>query len=184
MIKDVLTWLATNADGSQEVNWSVAITSLSSMIISKAGGVTSKTAKMSELAAYIEKRAWHSCISGVYLAQKFSRDGASNHAEMCILAAADALKEEIELMGCASDNCEACAVMLEHAEVPSMNGRGGEQSGWSHPRERLVLGKQRGASWAEQMAELKEVNGKGLSNVKLEYAGSATSDPQGRYEEI
>ncbi|KNE82460.1 MULTISPECIES: hypothetical protein [Streptomyces] len=185
IIDFVLYWLRKNARSGQEVNWTVAITEEHTMIISKVGGVTSQTRGMALLCQSIKEQPWRASLKGVYLAKTFTADGVSNHAEMCILAAADSLGQRVEHMKCASDNCEACAHMLQYAKVNTMNGAGGAAMGWIHPRGCMALGTTLNDYWNEQIKELDRFNEAGEpGDFKHTFTQHQGSEPQGGYEDL
>ncbi|MFJ1791624.1 hypothetical protein [Kitasatospora griseola] len=189
MIRFALDWIKENIRSSQEVNWTVAVTATPAMIISKVGGVTSKTQGMNSLGQAIENEGWYSTLrGGVYLAQVFTVDANSNHAEMCILAATDSLKQKVADMECASPNCEACAHMLRFAGVKTPKPPTEKaQSGWLHPRAPLALGTQINLDWEDQIKELDSFNKateKEKENFKYVYTKHLTSKPQGKWEKI
>lgn len=191
ILNDVINWIVQQQfyRNNQQTNYTVGITAGSKLIISKVGGVTSRTAAMGTLATEIKSRRWWPQIKGVYLASTFGGDGGSNHGEMCVLAAADALGDRLVDMRCTGDNCQACAIMLRHAGVHSMNNTAiGAQSGWIHPTGRMALGSQiDNHTWDEQLAELQAFNRLAPSaraGFAYKYTRQTGYDPQGGYEPI
>ncbi|MCQ4200362.1 hypothetical protein M4J06_003915 [Streptomyces coelicoflavus] len=187
MIRDVLDWIKGRVVSGQEVNWTVGITEGDAMIIGRVNGVTSETRGMTDLARAIAAEPWCTGLrGGVHLAKSFSKVSVSNHAEMCVLAAADSLRQRVAAMGCASPNCEACAHMLAFAGVKSINGSvTGGQQGWVHPRGRMALGTQLNPSWREQIAELDRFNAAGApANFVHRYTLGLNADPEGATEKI
>jgi hypothetical protein len=189
MINHVLNWIFqqpfyTNAN--QQPNYTVGITENRAMIISKAGGVTSRTNGMNALADEVKNQHWWPDLEGVYFAQPFDPEG-SNHGEMCVLAAADAMGERLVDIRCTGDNCSACATVLADAGVNSMNNTApGTQTGWRHPRGRLTLGTQNANyTWQQQIAELHTFNRLTPAqrmNFRHVYTSSTFRDPKGKYE--
>ncbi|MER6633475.1 hypothetical protein ABT301_35565 [Streptomyces sp. NPDC000987] len=190
MIERTLGWMLENLDGGgQEVNWTVAITNTNEMIISKVGGVTSARRGMQDLAHWMAAQEWQAELDGVCLAKKFTRDAASNHAEMCILAAARSMgmnpEVDVDLMGCPSLHCEACANTLDYANVTTLDGaRTGSQQGWCHPYAPMAIGLQYG-DWAPQLEELDRFNEAGAPDgFPFEYARQLTYQPAGDFEPL
>lgn len=191
MIDDVVDWIKQQDFflNSQALNYAVGITTSDNMIISKVAGVTTKTSGMSDLIAQIKKQDWWSTqIKGLYLAGTFGGDGGSNHGEMCVLAAADELGEELAEMGCTGDNCPACATMLSDAAVTTRNETAkGSQSGWIHPRGRMALGSQLNRDWAGQIDELKAFNKldeDDRDDFKHKLTQRAGRDPKGKFQKV
>ncbi|MFD7747772.1 hypothetical protein ACFV2V_24135 [Streptomyces sp. NPDC059698] len=189
----MLAWIKREMDPSrmvdvaaQEANWTVAITVEGAMIVSKVGGVTSGTSNVPALSLWIQDQAWWPDLSGLYLAKKFTKDGVSNHAEMCILAAVDSLEMSVAKMGCASDNCEACGHVLIWDGTDSLNDMStSPQQGWVHPRGRMGLGLQVNDQWAKQILELDKFNDQGPANYQqfeFKWTKELQSDPKGQFE--
>jgi len=189
MIDDVITWIKKQDfyTRNQQPNYAVAITGGGRMIISKVGGVTSKTSGMGDLAGYIQSKDWWTELEGLYFGKTFGGDGGSNHGEMCVLAAADAMGEKIAEMKCTGDNCPACFEMLKHAGVKTLNKSAtGSQSGWIHPRGRMALGSQLNSDWKGQIEELKAFNKlSAAAQEDFDYTLTRATgyDPAGSYEE-
>lgn len=190
MINDVIAWITTQDfyTKNQQPNYAVAITNHSRMVISKVGGVTSKTKGMDDLAGYIQSRDWWTELEGIYFGKTFGGDGGSNHGEMCVLAAVDAMREEkIVEMKCTGDNCPACFEMLTHVGVKTLNKAAtGAQSGWIHPRGRMALGSQLNGDWKGQIEELKAFNKlSAAAQAGFDYTLTRATgyDPEGSFEE-
>jgi hypothetical protein len=190
MINHVVNWIAQQPFylDNQQPNYAVGITDNHKMIVSKVGGVTSKTASMAALVNEIKNQHWWTQIEGVYLAGTFGGDGNSNHGEMCVLAAADLIGEQIVDMRCTGDNCPACAIMLAHAGVHSLNNTAsGAQQGWVHPRGRMTLGSQLNNNWSGQLAELQAFN-QLTPAARADFVYNRTQragrDPQGKIEDV
>lgn len=165
--------------GRQQENYTVGLTEGRALVISKAGGVTAETAGMDELRDAITRAEWWTTgfIRHVYLAQTFGAGGASNHGEMCVLAACKALRDPLALIECAGQNCSACFAMVEdvtlneESELP--------QQGWVHPCAPIAMGTQRPGSWRAQVASLRIYNERGTRDENLL---PLTASPRGRCE--
>jgi hypothetical protein len=101
----------------------------------------------------------------------------SNHAEMCILAAAKALGQRVTQMACTGPNCPYCAAMLEHENVASANAGvdGKAQQGWAHPYDKIFWGsKVANRLVDDSVADLKEyLKGNGATIGKATIPSSA-----------
>jgi hypothetical protein len=190
MINFVINWIMQQPFflNNQQPNYAVGVTNHHKMIVSKVGGVTSKTLAMGAMVTAIKTQHWWTQIEGVYLAGTFGGDGNSNHGEMCVLAAADLVGEQIVDMRCTGDNCQACAIVLAGAGVHTMNNTAiGPQQGWVHPRGRMTLGSQLNNNWNGQLAELQAFDQlapaarAGFAHNLTQRAGR---DPQGKIEDV
>lgn len=185
---EVLDWIKAQPfyQGAQALNYAVGLTRGSKLIISKVGGVTSATAAMAGLDTMLRSKPWWTSLEGVYLGKKFGGDGNSNHGEMCVLAAADAMEDPLIWMKCTGDNCPACYAMLADAGVHSMNDSAtGSQSGWIHPRGPMALGSQLNNDWKGQIAELKSYNAlqpAARAGFGFRLTQKLTTVPAGAYE--
>ncbi|GIH05447.1 hypothetical protein Rhe02_35140 [Rhizocola hellebori] len=159
--KTILDWIKTQ-DGvkdKQQANFTVGVTKGGRIIISKVGGITKASAIMKDLKTNITTFPWYHKSLEIYTAQTFSELGNSNHGEMCVLAASDAMVDPLIYMLCAGDNCAACHDTLLSAKVMSGNAKAdGTQAGWSHPRAKIALGNQLSSSWEKQIEELHRYN--------------------------
>lgn len=165
---------------SKDSNYSVAVLGNGDLLISKVNGVTSATAKMNEIRSFIEGEGLQLGRT-IHLARKYNTGLGSNHAEMCILAAAKALNQPVRSMSCTGPNCPYCATMLAHEQVVSTNaGQDGKaQMGWAHPWEPWFWGQQVSAtaSLGEQVEDLRKF----LTTGATPGIGSAFMTPsQGR----
>lgn len=162
VVDDLIEWIEEQDFylKGQQPNYAVGLTASGNLIISKVGGVTEKTTGMLDLQKEVSESQWFSDNAPtVYLAQKYGGDGNSNHGEMCVLAAADALGEQLVYIKCTGDNCPACFAMLASAGVATGNAQAtGTQSGWVHPRGRMNLGTQLPSRWTDQIQELNAYN--------------------------
>ncbi len=154
-VTEILKFLTANMP--KDSNYCVALLGNDDLIIAKVNGVTDKAAKMAELQAKIEEENIEVGRT-IYLAQKYNTALGSNHAEMCILAAANAMGQSVTEMGCTGPNCPYCAAMLSHEGINSRNaGQDGKaQQGWAHPTQPVFWGSQvSNASVTEQVKDLK-----------------------------
>lgn len=172
----MVQWLKQKGYGGA-TNYTVAVLANDDLVISKVGGVTAKTKAIATMKGEIETKGYHKGRK-IYLAQKFSKDGASNHAEMCILAAAFDLG--VNYMLCTGPHCPFCAETMKAYKVELGNGTGGKgQVGWSHPFHRLFYGTQTSGKEEDKLAELKSVH-EGKTTVKAaKLTGAVMSDPKG-----
>jgi hypothetical protein len=189
---DVIGWITVQPffTQAQQTNYAVGLTTGDNMIISKVGGVTLQTNGMAALQAQLQTYPWYVAQQPqVHLAKKYTSGGVSNHGEMCVLAAADALADPLGHILCTGDNCPACADTLAAYGVATGNvTSGGTQTGWSHPRGRLAMGSSLGASWAQQMAELAAYNALGTPATRSAFGHLHTqrtsTDPHGDSQRI
>jgi hypothetical protein len=137
----VLAFLTSNMDKNS--NYCVALLGDGDLIISKVNGVTGAAGGMEALKSHIRLKKIEKGRS-IYLAQKYNNALGSNHAEMCIVAAAKEMGKTVDEMGCTGPNCPYCAAMLEHEKIDSRNaGQDGKaQQGWAHPTEPVFWGSQ------------------------------------------
>lgn len=145
---------------TKAANYCVAALDNGDLMITKVNGVTAKASGMDKLAQYIRKQKIDKGRR-IYLAQKYNTALGSNHAEMCILAAARVVGAQVTYMGCTGPNCPYCAQMMSDEGVPSLNaGQDGKaQMGWAHPWENLFWGQQvSNDPVANQVADLASVN--------------------------
>jgi len=162
VVDDLIKWIKKQEFylKGQQPNYAVGLTANGNLIISKVGGLTDRTGGMDDLQTEIQQTQWFSDNAPtVYLAKKYGGDGNSNHGEMCVLAAADALGEQLTYIKCTGDNCPACFAMLASAGVATGNAQAtGTQAGWVHPRGRMALGTGLTSSWSDQIKELNAYN--------------------------
>ncbi|MBB5873362.1 hypothetical protein F4553_006796 [Allocatelliglobosispora scoriae] len=188
---NVITWIMAQPFfiNNQAPNFAVGLSG-DTMIISKVGGITLRAGGMAALQAQIQTYPWY--VAGttvVYLAKKFTSDGASNHGEMCVLAAADDLGLVLNRMECTGANCAACFQTLGAYGVPTVNVMAaGSQVGWAHPRGRLAMGTAVNDRWDDQVAELPGYNALATTAARNAFAHQHTmrtlSMPQGDWEQI
>jgi hypothetical protein len=145
-VADILTFLTRNMD--KDNNYCVALLGNDDLVIAKVNGVTDEAAGMAELGAHIQRNNLNAGRS-VFLAQKYNTAVGSNHAEMCIVAAANAMGQNVTQMGCTGPNCPYCAAVLQHEGIDSLNaGQDGKsQQGWAHPTQSYF--------WGSQVSDLK-----------------------------
>lgn len=179
---------------NQAPNYVVGVTRGGNVIISKVGGVTSAARGIGDLWEMVRQTPWFGDNTpGVYLAQRFTHDGNNNHAEMCALAAADALADPLDHIRCTADNCDPCHITLEWAGVTSGNGRApGTQTGWVHPRGCLQLGTSlappgmsSAETWRRQTAELRDYHAcADKEHFPHRYTRRTSWPPQGSMEQL
>jgi hypothetical protein len=158
--KGIIEWLRKNGHGGAQ-NYSVGVTDDDDLIISRVGGMTSKAARSitakdddpTTLEDYIKSQGYDTGRS-ISLARKFNAGvPASNHAEMCIMAAAG--KGRIKFMDCTGPHCAFCSALMKNDGVEPGNETGGpHQTGWVHPFERVGYGNQLATKVQDQVAEL------------------------------
>ncbi|WP_152627564.1 hypothetical protein [Streptacidiphilus melanogenes] len=181
MIKYAFKCLAVE-DASE--NWTVAITDASSMIISRANGVTWGVAGMRKAGREIMQMHGRTLTGGIYIANKFTK-GASNHSEMCILAAAERLGERVTDLECGAQNCGACGSVIQAKGITNTSpaGSGRSQTGWSHPYVAVFIGTQKSdeamrLGWWEQV-ELLDTDPIGARGLIGKF--STSDQPLGKY---
>jgi tRNA(Arg) A34 adenosine deaminase TadA len=158
-LTDILAFLTDNMN--KDSNYSVALLGNGDLVISKVNGVTGRAKGMSDLKKLITSKGIETGRD-ICLAQKYNTALGSNHAEMCIVAAANAMGQTVTTMGCTGPNCPYCAAYLEHAGITSLNAGqdGRSQQGWAHPTDKVFWGTQvSGKSLADQVKDLKAVLG-------------------------
>lgn len=148
--QQIITWLTANGGGGQQVNYSVGTLPDGDLVISKVNGVTAATALVrGGLATFIRGNGLE-VGRDIYLAQKFNTATGSNHAEMCILAAAP----DVTMIYCTGPHCAFCATVMTAQGVELGAGTGGSaQMGWTHPSRQIAYGSQSGETDG-QLAEL------------------------------
>lgn len=164
---------------SKDSNYSVGLLSNGDLIISKVNGVTGAAAGMDELQRWMRAGNMH-VGRNIYLAQKYNTSIGSNHAEMCIVAAAARMGLNVAYMGCTGPNCPFCAATLKDLNVDSMNeGEDGKaQQGWAHPTANVFWGSQvSNTPVSAQVADLKLF----LRGGQPKIGRNTLSPSQGRY---
>ena len=164
-------------------NWTVAVLDNEDLIIGKVNGVTSATDFTQNLAEFIREKSIEEGRD-IFLAGNFN-SVSSRHAEMCILAAADALGKGITYMLCVAPNCDFCAKMLSDAGVPSAAYQGSDptsQQGWTHPRKKVGYGTQLVAPLKEQLKELGELNNGDIDEDDITKGQKLGVAPKGKSE--
>jgi hypothetical protein len=163
----------------KDSNYSVALLENDDIIITKVNGVTSGTKGMDKLATLITTKRIE-VGRNIFLAQKYNTALGSNHAEMCIVAAAAVMGVKVTEMACTGPNCPYCAAVLKAEKVKSANeGEAGkQQQGWAHPTKPVFWGTQvSNASVKAQVADLE-----GFLEGKKATIGVTTSNvSEGRY---
>jgi len=158
-VDELVEWMIENGMGD-ESNYTVAAFGNKSLIISKVGGIGGE-AEGKEM-SLLKKEIVDQGITEnwkIYTAQKFWSEGASNHAETCILAAAR--KNKINYLKCTNPNCAYCAETLEAYNINTgkVKGKAKVQKGWSHPFYPVYYGSAVSTSKEpEQVEELKKFN--------------------------
>jgi GNAT superfamily N-acetyltransferase len=164
-------------------NWTVGVLTNGDLMIGKVNGVTSGTSFTVDLGNFIKLKKIEKGRD-IYLAKVF-HNGSSRHAEMCVLAAADALSTGVSFMICVAPNCDFCAQMLSDAGVPSAHHQGTNptsQQGWTHPRKKVAYGTQLTAPLKEQLAELKALNSGRVGEDDVTKGSKQGVAPQGQSE--
>jgi hypothetical protein len=148
------SWLRQNPPPGQAVNYCVGVASNGDLYISKINGVTAATAYVAQqLGPYITNNNLH-LGRDVYLAQKFNNAVGSNHAEMCIMAAAG--QGQISKIYCSGPHCGFCSAVMSKDNVALGAAQGNdEQQGWAHPFVPLSYGSQFSNDTEGQLTELK-----------------------------
>ncbi|TQS27016.1 hypothetical protein [Microbispora sp. KK1-11] len=148
------TWSGVN-------NYTVAVYRDNDLIISRVKGIPGLESQgAQEIVRYIQAQRMN-LGRAIYFATAFtSGDGAaSNHAEMCILAAVGAGNlSDITFMLCSAANCKYCKMLLAKFKINNGNATGPDgksQQGWYHPFVPLRFGTQMGTE-ADQLKELQK----------------------------
>jgi len=165
-----------------DTNYSVGVLSNGDLIISKVNGVTAATAAIENIRATIERTG---LANGrrIYLAQSFNTSVGSNHAEMCIIAAAKEIGANLEIIYCTGPHCGFCSAMMDTTRVDKGNQAGNDhQMGWAHPLVPLSYGQQVNPDTESQLAELKKLpETPRKEEVKLGKWGF--TNPRGKYKQ-
>lgn len=165
-------------------NWTVGVLTNGDLVIGKVNGLTSATTFVTDDLKPFIKRKKIEKGRDIYLAKVF-HNGSSRHAEMCVLAAADALATNVTFMLCVAPNCDFCAQMLSDAGVPSdhhQDSNPTSQQGWTHPRKKVAYGTQLVASLSDQLDELKKLNKGTIGEDDITKGAKQGVKPQGQYE--
>ena len=172
----IIKWLKDNGYGG-DTNYTVGVLKNNNLMISKVNGVTKKTKAMAKLALEIVQKGYHRGRR-IYLAQKFNTALGSNHAEMCILAAAGS--DNVSYMLCTGPHCPYCADTMEAYGVEKGNGVGGEgQQGWAHPFYKVSYGTQVSGKESSKRAELKKLHDGKLKEHEIVIGAKGISAPRG-----
>lgn len=160
-------------------NYSVGVLSNGDIIISKVGGVTQKAQAIIDLAIEINKQGLATKRS-IYLAQQFNTSVGSNHAEMCLIAAAKVIGSDLKTIYCTGPHCGYCSAVMKTNGITLGNAKGNEnQMGWTHPFVPLNYGQQLASSTENQLKELQ-----GLPKIPLQksivYGKWGLGQPQGK----
>ena len=148
----IINWIIDNPPAGQAVNYCVGVLSNNDLMISKVSGVTTRTGYLTNLAAYIRQQHYE-VGRDIRLAQQFNTAVGSNHAEMCIMAAAGA--GQVTSIYCSGPHCGFCAaVMAAHGVTLGAAQGNDQQQGWTHPFAPLAYGSQLTATTGDQLAEL------------------------------
>jgi hypothetical protein len=174
----IIQWLNGNGYGGA-TNYTAGVLNNDDLMISKVGGVTARTGAIAQLGIEIQARGYHTGRR-IYLAQKFTNDSASNHAEMCILAAAAARGQTVQYMKCTGDHCPYCAETMSANRVTLGNPISPKsQQGWAHPFHRLFYGTQTSGTQQAKLLELRAVHNGNITAANAPLTGTVNSDPQG-----
>ena len=172
----IIKWLKDNGHGG-DTNYTVGVLKDHNLIISKVNGVTTKTKAMKGLGVEIVSKGYHRGRT-IYLAQKFNTALGSNHAEMCILAAAGA--DNVSYMLCTGPHCPYCAGTMDAYGVEKGNAVGGPgQQGWAHPFYKVSYGTQVNGEEADKLAELKKLNEGKIKEAAVVLGHKGLSAPRG-----
>lgn len=137
--------LANNPAPGQQVNYCTALTTSGDIYISKVKGVTANTAYLTATIGPLIRQANLHVGRSIFLAQEFNKDVGSNHAEMCIMAAACASGHQLTVIYCTGPHCAFCACMMRKAGIRlGAAGGGVDQEGWAHPFVPVSFGSQSG----------------------------------------
>jgi len=138
-------------------NYSVGVLSNGDLIISKVGGVTALAGDIIKLAIEIKKQGL-AVGRSIYLAQQFNTKVGSNHAEMCLIAAAASLQLSLEKIYCTGPHCAFCSAVMKTNSIELGNDIGdANQMGWTHPFVPLSYGQQLPSPTKDQLAELQKL---------------------------
>lgn len=151
--QSIVGWLREEA--RNDSNYTVAVCN-GLIYISKVGGVTADTELMGGLREHIKESGIDQRFQ-IYLCKSYVPSQASNHAEMCVVAAlGPANLNNFTFFECTSPSCAYCAVFLGHYGVPNDSPAGdpASQTGWIHPFRPVAFGTQLGPE-APQVQELK-----------------------------
>jgi hypothetical protein len=163
-VQTLVAWISGQSWKGQS-NFTAAVCNGNDLVISAVGGIPGSSKPAQTIRAYLEQNGMHAGRE-VYWAQPFSRkDGpASNHAEMCILAAC----QTVNYIKCVAPNCALCKATLKYFEVESGNevGAGRSQMGWRHPFLPVSFGTQVGS---QNLGELEKYN-KAWEHIKITIA--------------
>ena len=172
----IIKWLKDNGHGG-DTNYTVGVLKDHNLIIAKVNGVTTKAKAMKGLGAEILSKGYHRGRN-IYLAQKFNTGVGSNHAEMCILAAAGA--DNVSYMLCTGPHCPYCADTMDAYGVEKGNVVGGPgQQGWAHPFFKVSYGTQLSGTESAKRAELKKLNDGTLKEAAVAIGQKGISAPRG-----
>lgn len=138
-------------------NYSIGVCSNGDLIITKVNGATSADKGIADLGKKNEMIAFRKGRS-IYLAQKFNTQVGSNHAEMCILAAAEKLGLTVTKIYCTGPHCAFCAAMMKtvHADLGT-SAKSEDQMGWAHPFSNVFYGQQSTTTKEELKSQLTEL---------------------------
>lgn len=160
-------------------NYSVGVLSNGDILISKVSGVTAKTQAIINLAIEIKKQELAKGRS-IYLAQQFNTSVGSNHAEMCLIAAAKVLGSTLKTIYCTGPHCGFCSAVMKTNGIALGNSKGNEnQMGWTHPFVPLNYGQQLSSSTADQLKELQALPAIPLQK-SIVYGKWGLGQPQGK----
>lgn len=174
----IVNWLNAQGLGGAS-NYTVGVmTGTGNLVLGKPNGLAKapKSKDMLALQKQIVAAGWNVGRS-IYTAQKFTGDGASNHSEMCVIAAAGA--GNLSYIICTASNCPFCAAQIAHHNIPNGNaGLGKDQMAWVHPTEPIAYGQSSG-KLAAQLAELAAINAGTLAARNAVEGVKLHSNPQG-----
>ncbi|MBT2226105.1 hypothetical protein [Nonomuraea sp. NEAU-A123] len=166
----LVEWLAKTFRKAS--NYTVAVTTGGDLVVSKVGGLSvgsrSKlTGPGQKILDHVKDNPDYKAYN-VYLAGKFTNDTASNHAEMCILAACK--RGGVAYIKCTSPNCAYCKATIAAYGITNGNakGKGKSQIGWCHPYLQVNYGTARGTDVDAQLEELAKVSAMDASGVSVD----------------
>ncbi|MEU8151888.1 hypothetical protein [Nonomuraea sp. NPDC048901] len=161
----LIEWIGKQ-DFSADNNFTVAVTGVAKLALSKVGGLSaggrrSKDGPGQKIMDHLKANRMYRGFQ-VYAAGKFTPDNQSNHAEMCILAACGV--RNVKYIRCTSPNCGFCKDALEAYGLGEVNANakskieGASQVGWCDPFMPVAYGTAaKKSTLAQQRAELKKI---------------------------
>ena len=176
----IIAWLKDHKY-DKETNYTIGVLNNDDLMISKVGGATAGIAAILALKGEILDQGYN-VGRNIYLANKFVPQAASNHSEMCILAAAHARNQRVLYIKCTGPHCPFCAETMRYYKVQQGNDVGTvSQKGWAHPFLRLFYGTQvtNGGNQQAWVRELRQVHDALPQRIAVKYSGTVLSEPKG-----